>query len=47
MAPEVDAEVSAEHLLSQIHFSHLGYLLFDDTVLDKRHPRFIEMVRRQ
>ncbi len=24
-----------------------GYLLFDDTVLDKRHSHFIEMVRRQ
>ena len=28
-------------------FSHQGYLLLDDTVLDKRHSHFIEMVRRQ
>ena len=34
-------------MLNQIQFSSQGYLLFDDTVLDKRHSRFIEMVRRQ
>ena len=36
-----------QYLLNQIQFSSQGYLLFDDTVLDKRHSRFIEMVRRQ
>ena len=36
-----------QYLRNQIPFSHQGYLLFDDTVLDKRHSHFIEMVRRQ
>ena len=36
-----------QYLLNQIQFSSQGYLLFDDTVLDKRHSCFIEMVRRQ
>jgi len=36
-----------QYLRNQIQFSHQGYLLFDDTVLDKRHSHFIEMVRRQ
>ena len=35
-----------QYLRNQIQFSHQGYLLFDDTVLDKRHSHFIEMVRR-
>ena len=36
-----------QYLRNQIQFSHQGYLLFDDTVLDKRHSHFIEMLRRQ
>ena len=36
-----------QYLRNQIPFSHQGYLLFDDTALDKRHSHFIEMVRRQ
>ena len=36
-----------QYLRNQIPYSHQGYLLFDDTVLDKRHSHFIEMVRRQ
>ena len=36
-----------QYLRNQIPFSHQGYLLFEDTVLDKRHSHFIEMVRRQ
>ena len=35
-----------QYLGNQIPFSHQGYLLFDDMVLDKRHSHFIEMVRR-
>ena len=36
-----------QYLRSQIPFSHQGYLLFDDTLLDKRQSHFVEMVRRQ
>ncbi len=36
-----------QYLRNQIQLSHQGYLLFDDTVLNKRHSHFIEMVRRQ
>ena len=31
----------------QVVFSARGYVLFDDTVLDKHHSRRIELVRRQ
>ena len=36
-----------ENVRGQIAFSDEGCLLFDDTVLDKRHRRHIETVRRQ
>lgn len=36
-----------EKVEAQIEPSDKGYLLFDDTVLDKRHARKIETVRRQ
>ena len=36
-----------QYLRNQIQFSHQGYLLFDHTVLDKRHSHFTETVRRQ
>lgn len=36
-----------DNVKSDIVFSTLGYLLFDDTVLDKRYSQKIELVRRQ
>lgn len=36
-----------DNVKSDIVFSALGYLLFDDTVLDKRYSQKIELVRRQ
>ena len=43
----MDPRSLRQYLRNQISFSHQGYLLFDDTVLNKRHSHFIEMVRRQ
>ena len=36
-----------QQVRSQVVLSALGYVLFDDTVLDKHHSRRIELVRRQ
>ena len=36
-----------QQVRSQVVLSERGYVLFDDTVLDKRHSRRIELVRRQ
>ena len=36
-----------ENVASQVDADAYGYVLFDDTVLDKRHSFAIELVRRQ
>ena len=36
-----------EHVKSHIQVTRQGYVIFDDTVLDKRHARKIALVRRQ
>ena len=36
-----------QQVCSQVVLSARGYVLFDDTVLDKHHSRRIELVRRQ
>jgi len=36
-----------EHVQEEIELSDDGYVVFDDTVLDKNHSRTMELVRRQ
>lgn len=40
-------QVVWENVASQVEMSREGYLLFDDTIIDKSHAHKIELVRRQ
>lgn len=44
---KLTARLVWEQVRGQITLSAKGYLVFDDTVLDKRHSHHIELVRRQ
>lgn len=44
---KLTARMVWEQVRGQVKFSAQGYLVFDDTVLDKRHSHQIELVRRQ
>lgn len=44
---DLDSSVVWQRVEGEIKRSGLGYILFDDTVLDKRYSREIEMARRQ
>jgi hypothetical protein len=36
-----------DNVKDNLHLSEDAYLIFDDTVLDKRYARYIELIRRQ
>jgi hypothetical protein len=44
---DVTAEDLWEHVQETLTLSANGYILFDDTVLDKRHSSKLEMVYKQ